>query len=111
MYHENPFLLFGTGRTRFDRLLLIGKSSSYLYHEALSAAIAEAKQGKDVGRYEHAVETLRQIVPDDPDAMPDLGWIDRTTKQVKVETDRLEQELKGYKNNLIKESIRVRDSI
>ena len=54
------------------------------------------------------METLRQIAPEDPDATPDLGWVDRTTKQVKVETDRLEQELKGYKNNLIKESIRVR---
>ena len=29
-------------------------------------------------------------------------------KQSKAETDRLELELKGYKNNLIKESIRVR---
>ncbi len=53
------------------------------------------------------MDSLHQIVPDDPDATPDLGWIDRTIKQVKTETDRLEQELKGYKNNLIKESIRV----
>lgn len=29
-------------------------------------------------------------------------------KMVKAETDRLEHELRGYKNNLIKESIRVR---
>ncbi len=36
-----------------------------------------------------------------------MGWIDRMTKQTKAETDRLELELKGYKNNLIKESIRV----
>lgn len=53
------------------------------------------------------MDSLHQIVPDDPDATPDLGWIDRTIKQVRTETDRLEQELKGYKNNLIKESIRV----
>lgn len=33
--------------------------------------------------------------------------MDRMTKQTKGETDRLELELKGYKNNLIKESIRV----
>ncbi len=95
------------GKTRLDRLLLIGSSSTYLYLEALKAAIAEAKQGKDVGRYASAVEVLRQIAPEDPDATADLAWIDKTTKQVKMETDRLEQELKGYKNNLIKESIRV----
>ena len=53
------------------------------------------------------MDSLHQLVPDDPDATPDLAWIDRTIKQVKTETDRLEQELKGYKNNLIKESIRV----
>lgn len=73
----------------------------------MKGAIAEAKRGKDVSRHEAAVATLREIAPDDPDATPDLGWIDRMNKQVKAETERLELELKGYKNNLIKESIRV----
>ena len=73
----------------------------------MKAAIAESKLGKDVGRYDIAVSTLQEIAPGDPDAVPDLGWVDSTTKQVKAETDRLELELKGYKNNLIKESIRV----
>ena len=73
----------------------------------MKAASAEAKLGKDVGRYDVAVSTLQEIAPGDPDAIPDLGWIDKTTTQVKAETDRLELELKGYKNNLIKESIRV----
>ncbi|MCJ1429482.1 hypothetical protein MMC29_007396, partial [Sticta canariensis] len=95
------------GKTRLDRLLLIGSSSTYLCLEALKAAIAESKLGKDVGRYDIAVSTLQEIAPGDPDAIPDLGWLDSTTKQVKAETDRLELELKGYKNNLIKESIRM----
>jgi len=42
-----------------------------------------------------------------PSAAPDLNWVDTKQRQVKAETDRLEGELKGYKNNLIKESIRV----
>lgn len=96
-----------TGRTRFERLLLIGISSSYLYLEALKAAIAEAKQGIDVQRYENAVSYLREIAPNDADATLDLDWIDRMKKQVKSATDKMELELKGYKNNLIKESIRV----
>lgn len=95
------------GKTRFDRLLLIGTSSTYLYSEALKAAVAEAKRGRDTGSYENAVASFHWIVPNDPEANPDLGWIDRMTKQTKGETDRLELELKGYKNNLIKESIRV----
>jgi COP9 signalosome complex subunit 1 len=47
------------------------------------------------------------VAPDDPDARLDMNWMETTAKQVKAETDRLEFELKGYKNNLIKESIRV----
>ena len=50
---------------------------------------------------------LREIAPGDADATPDLDWIDRMKKQVKSATDKMELELKGYKNNLIKESIRV----
>lgn len=96
-----------TGKTRFDRLYIIGTSSTYLYQEALRAAVAAAKQGRDVGRYDAAYNALHEIVPDDRDGIPDLGWMDRMTKATKTETDRLELELKGYRNNLIKESIRV----
>ena len=52
--------------------------------------------------------TLAEAAPNDPDAISDTTWIERMNKVVKVETDRMELELKGYKNNLIKESIRVR---
>lgn len=75
--------------------------------DALKAAVVEAKQGSDVGRYEFAVSTLFEAAPKDPDAVPDPDWVEKTQKRVKVETDRMELELKGYKNNLIKESIRV----
>jgi hypothetical protein len=37
----------------------------------------------------------------------DPAWMEKKDKQNKAETTRLEHELKGYKNNLIKESIRV----
>ena len=98
------------GRTRLDRLHLIGSSSLSLYSEALKLAIAEAKTGQDVGRYEAVTSRLHEIAPDDRDGIPDLDWVDKMTKKVKADTDRLESELKGYKNNLIKESIRVRYS-
>ncbi|KAL8756813.1 MAG: hypothetical protein Q9199_002668 [Rusavskia elegans] len=95
------------GKTRFDRLLLIGTTAPLLAPEALRAAVTEAKQGRDVGRYDAVVAAIREILPGDINAVPDSAWIDRTNKQVKAESDRLETELKGYKNNLIKESIRM----
>ncbi|KAL2009957.1 hypothetical protein VTN00DRAFT_5764 [Thermoascus crustaceus] len=96
-----------TGRTRFDRLFLIGTCSTYLSTDALKAAVAEAKSGKDVGRYERAVKALAEVAPNESEAFLDKEWVERTQKLVRAETDRLEHELRGYKNNLIKESIRM----
>ncbi|KAF9894312.1 hypothetical protein FE257_007815 [Aspergillus nanangensis] len=96
-----------TGRTRFNRLFLIGTCSTYLSVEALKGAVIEAKAGKDVSRYERAVQVLSEVAPSEPEANLDTEWADRMQKIVKAETDRLEHELRGYKNNLIKESIRM----
>ena len=96
------------GRTRLDRLVHIGICSTSLGTEALKLAVREAKQGKDVRRYLEAVTHLETIGPDEPEAVRDKAWVDRTEKQNLAETHRLEAELKGYKNNLVKESIRVR---
>ena len=85
----------------------MGVSSTILYHDALKAAIAEAKSSYDVQQYQQAVAQLREYDPADREATPDLAWMNNVQKQTKVETDKLEMELKGYKNNLIKESIRV----
>lgn len=90
-----------------ERLYLIGTTSTYLSVDALHAAIAEAKQGKDVNFYSLLTDRLHQIVQDDPLGIPDVQWCERKTKEVKAELESLEQQLKQYKNNLIKESIRV----
>ncbi|KAL1842720.1 hypothetical protein VTJ49DRAFT_4358 [Mycothermus thermophilus] len=95
------------GRTRFDRLFLIGRSSVPLCVEALKAAIAEAKRGKDTHRYREAVELLRVAAPSEPEATYDQAWLEAQEASNKAETNRLLTELKGYKNNLIKESIRM----
>ena len=77
----------------------------------MKAAVGEAKKGKNVELYAKIVNALHDLKPDDPDAVLDGEWVEWTSKQIKVETDRLEVELKGYKNNLIKESIRVCQTI
>jgi COP9 signalosome complex subunit 1 len=76
--------------------------------DALKAAIAEAKRGKDTHRYREAVECLRVAAPSEPEARFDQAWLEAQEAANKIETNRLLAELKGYKNNLIKESIRVR---
>ena len=95
------------GRTRFDRLFHIGTCSTVIGLDALKAGVQEAKHGIDVQRYELAVAALARESPEDEDAFVDKEWVERVQKQNAAETSRLEQELKGYKNNLIKESIRV----
>lgn len=75
--------------------------------DALKSAIAEAKRGKDTGRYREAVECLRVAAPTEPEANFDQAWLEAQDAANKLETNRLTTELKGYKNNLIKESVRV----
>ncbi|KAI0976314.1 26S proteasome subunit RPN7-domain-containing protein [Xylaria arbuscula] len=95
------------GRTRFERLLLIGQCSVPLCLDALKAAVVEAKKGKDVQRYRDAWECIRLAGPNEPEAQLDEAWISNTTRTNKNTTSQLETELKGYKNNLIKESVRI----
>ena len=52
-------------------------------------------------------ELLNQIDSGNELAVPDTEWVERKTKENQREIDRLEHELRGYKNNLIKESIRM----
>lgn len=77
--------------------------------DALKAAVAEAKSSSDVSRYIEAWDHIRLAAPNEPEAQKDDAWIEKTERANKAETTRLETELKGYKNNLIKESIRVYD--
>jgi COP9 signalosome complex subunit 1 len=96
------------GRTRFERLFFIGQHSVSLCVDALKAAVLEAKRGRDTDRYRLAQEMLVAVAPHEPEAIFDKEWMDRTVRENNIQTKRLEDELKGYKNNLIKESIRVR---
>lgn len=74
----------------------------------MRSAIDEAKKGSDVRNYEDAVKLYRKYFnATDSYGTADLAWMEKKRKVNKAETIRLEHELKGYKNNLIKESIRV----
>lgn len=85
----------------------IGLTSIPLCVESLKAAVNEAKAGTDTLRYKEAWDLLRKVAPNEPEAQRDEAWIDETEKTSKSTTAHLETVLKGYKNNLVKESIRV----
>jgi COP9 signalosome complex subunit 1 len=95
------------GRTRFERLFFIGQHSVSLCIDALKAAVLEAKRGRDIDHYRLAQEKLAAVAPLEPEAAYDKEWMDRVVRENNAQTKRLEDELKGYKNNLIKESVRV----
>lgn len=95
------------GATRLDRLLLIGRSSKPLAADALNAALVEAKAGKNVTSYLDIIAYVQNSNQPNVVAVEDQAWVEKTRKATDRETERLESELKGYKNNLIKESIRV----
>ncbi|KEZ45410.1 hypothetical protein SAPIO_CDS1702 [Scedosporium apiospermum] len=95
------------GRTRFDRLYHIGRTSVVLSVDALKAAVAEAKAGKDVERYRDVVDALRRVSLSDPETELDKAWIEKTSSANKKETQHLESQLKVYRSNLVKESVRI----
>lgn len=108
LWHCVARAYLNTGFTKIDRLHHIGSHSTYLAIDAYRLAIAEAKKGKNVGLYTSLVEEFSSISPQDPAALLDTAWAEKKTRETQQEQERLEHELKSYKNNLIKESIRVR---
>ncbi|KAK5129134.1 hypothetical protein LTR08_003886 [Meristemomyces frigidus] len=77
-----------------------------LARPSLALATAAARNGKDVQLYTRLCELAGQL------GFPDLGaaddeWVAKQSEGNKRELGRLEGELRGYKNNLIRESIRM----
>jgi COP9 signalosome complex subunit 1 len=72
-------------------------------------ALNEVKQTSNTLKYNAIVTRLNECLAMNgkPVVTPDAAWIDATQKAVRAKTEKLEAELKTYKNNLIKESIRV----
>jgi COP9 signalosome complex subunit 1 len=92
----------------FRRLLLIAQCSSVLREDAIRLALREARRGADVQNFNDALAVAHQTPSfKDPEHLTDPSWAAEQEKKNNNDTHKLENELKGYKNNLIKESIRV----
>ncbi|KAK3106795.1 hypothetical protein LTR53_018051, partial [Teratosphaeriaceae sp. CCFEE 6253] len=77
-----------------------------LARPSIALAIKHAKRGKDVRAYTRLCELAGQLGFADL-GTADAGWVAKQDEGNKRELGRLEGELRGYKNNLIRESIRM----
>ena len=106
------------GHTKVNRLEFIADRCPSLQVDALKLAITELRNTNTlhVSRYINLVRKLNEAVkfgaPGSASVSSDLltvdkAWADNQMLKAKQQTDLLEGELKNYKRNSIKESIRV----
>lgn len=81
------------------RLLHVALSCPPLARQAMDLAISTAKRGADVQIYHKLCEVSK--------TSPDMEWAARQHEINTRQLGKMESELKGYKNNLIRESIRM----
>ncbi|KAJ3051471.1 COP9 signalosome complex subunit 1 [Rhizophlyctis rosea] len=98
-----------TGHTKINRLTFIADHCPPLAVEALKMALSELKGTGDTVRYHDVYQQLLRVSQSQNVHCPpmDNSWYNATSDAAKTKRNRLEQELKNYKNNLIKESIRM----
>ncbi|KAG0488555.1 hypothetical protein HPP92_007366 [Vanilla planifolia] len=96
-----------TGRTKVSRLIFIadqcGNQSMQL--EALRMAHDEIKKGEDSHLYRLVEQKIDGRLG--PKYAFDQTWVDSIERRAEQRKEKLENELNGYKTNLIKESIRM----
>lgn len=98
-----------SGHGQIHRLKFIAQKSQPLQIDALRLAVRLIKDTTlNVPLYQTTVDQLRQVSPSSLESTLDQAWADQANRSTKQIAEKLEGELKNYKNNLIKESIRVK---
>lgn len=97
------------GHTKVERLLFIADRCPSYQIEALRLAVASVKTEFDTSKYMIVAGKLNDALKSRnmPTESVDNAWVESTQRQVRMKTDKLEMELKNYKTNCIKESIRM----
>ncbi|KAI8617778.1 26S proteasome subunit RPN7-domain-containing protein [Chytriomyces sp. MP71] len=95
-----------TGHTRIQRLEFISEASPSLAREALTLALAEVK-ATTLNTTKHNAIVLRLNADLGASVKHDQVWVEDTARLARFRLDKLDAELKNYKSNLIKESIRM----
>jgi COP9 signalosome complex subunit 1 len=94
-----------SGHTKIFRAVFIAERSKDLEVEATRIALEEIKKTQNTALYKEVVD--KAIEKHGGLFSKDQTWIDSVEKKAQQQNDRLEQELNGYRTNLIKESIRM----
>ncbi|KAH8549334.1 26S proteasome subunit RPN7-domain-containing protein [Umbelopsis sp. PMI_123] len=98
------------GHTKVSRACFIAERCPALEVEAYKIALVETQTNSlDTQKYEHIITRLNAALKarNEPELPVDKEWIQTTQKQAKATAEKLEAELRNYKNNMIKESIRM----
>ncbi|KAJ3089637.1 cop9 signalosome complex subunit [Quaeritorhiza haematococci] len=99
-----------TGHTKIERLIFIAERCPTLQVDAYKLALAEIKNTLNTTKYITVVNRLNEALNarNMGGQVPvDQAWVETTQKLARAKTEKLEAELRSYKNNLIKESIRM----
>lgn len=96
-----------SGRTKVLRLLFIAEQcgNQSMKLEALRMAYDEIRKGEDSHLYRQAVQMIGTALG--PNYEFDQSWADAIDRRAEQRKEKLENELNGYRTNLIKESIRM----
>ncbi|XP_072962986.1 COP9 signalosome complex subunit 1 isoform X2 [Typha angustifolia] len=96
-----------TGRSRVTRLLFIADrcGNETMQLEALRMAYDEIKKGEDSNIHRDVSAKIAGRLG--PRYLFDQSWADMIDRRAELRKEKLENELNGYKTNLIKESIRM----
>ncbi|XP_071307567.1 COP9 signalosome complex subunit 1 isoform X1 [Agelaius tricolor] len=107
-----------SGLMRIERLQFIADHCPQLRVEALKMALSFVQRTFNVDVYEEIHKKLSEAtreLQNTPDAVPDSGiepppldtaWVEATRKKALLKLEKLDTDLKNYKGNSIKESIR-----
>ncbi|KAJ3020784.1 COP9 signalosome complex subunit 1 [Thoreauomyces humboldtii] len=98
-----------SGHTKVDRLVFIAERCPPLSIEAYRLALVEIRTDLNVGQYGKVLGKLNAALRDRNQLVEpvDEKWVSDSKHIYKERLERLERELKEYKVNLIKESIRM----
>ncbi|PAN51940.1 hypothetical protein GQ55_9G641800 [Panicum hallii var. hallii] len=96
-----------SGRTRLARLVFVADRCGVeaMQLEALRMAYDEIKRGEDVQLHRDVALKINGRLG--PRYGLDQAWVDTVSRRAEQRKEKLENELNGYRTNLIKESIRM----
>lgn len=97
-----------TGLTKLNRLLFVARHCPLLEIDALRIALTYVKQTFNVQLYQDIMKTMTEAcIQNEIEPPPiDTTWMETTSKKAALKFEKLDSDLKNYKSNSIKESIR-----